>query len=137
MKLKTVAATIALSMALAGCARMQAVNNINSAPVAAVAGQTVTADQVRQAIIKGAANKGWQVVESAPGKIVLKVDVRGKHTAKVDVSYNKESYSINYNDSFNLLYNGSSIHRNYNKWITLLNQSIQKELINVTRLSNS
>ena len=51
-----------------------------------------------------------------------------KHTAVVDIRYTPERYSISYRDSEVLLYDGSMIHRNYNKWVQPLSERINLEI---------
>ncbi len=131
MKMKTLAAALCLGLALTGCARLQPVNNINNTTPAALSEYKFSTHDVEQAIVRGVTLKGWTIEESTPGKIVARINVRGKHMAKVDIDYNQSGYSINYNDSNNLLFNGSAIHRNYNKWVVLLDRTIQSELVSL------
>jgi hypothetical protein len=88
--------------------------------------------QVKEAIQKAAKLKGWKVKEEGPSNILLIINVR-KHEVTVNVTYNKSSYKIAYVSSENMRYNpdgknGPVIHRNYRKWITLLDAEIQKLL---------
>ena len=51
------------------------------------------------------------------------------HFAKVEIAFDTRAYSITYLDSNNLDYNAQKrkIHRNYNKWVILLSEAIQRE----------
>ncbi len=131
MKMKTLAIALCLGLAVTGCARMQPVNNINNATPATLSGYNFSASDIKNAIVRGATLKGWTIEESTLGKIVASINVRDKHMAKVDINYNQSGYSINYNDSTNLLFNGDTIHRNYNKWVILLDRAIQHELVSM------
>jgi hypothetical protein len=87
----------------------------------------LSAAQVRGAIIEAATDRGWIVKEDDPGRILLEIFVR-RHSAMVTIDYSPTTYDITYTDSENLLYDGSNIHRNYNGWILLLQQQINRRL---------
>ena len=81
------------------------------------------------AAIKGACiYKGWEPEQISEGLIQAKITVRGRHTAIVDISYDISSYSITYKDSVGLDHKENKIHRNYNKWIILLDEQIRARL---------
>jgi hypothetical protein len=117
---------VLISLAIAGCVRTVPVYNVSSAPVAAPAGPLSTA-QVRAAIIEALHDKGWVVRQDNPGRIEAEVLVR-THRADVEIDYSATQYSITYKDSENLLYDGATIHRNYNKWLVLLERQINQRL---------
>lgn len=87
----------------------------------------LTQQQVGKAITESALNREWIVESNKDGVMNLKINVR-THMAAIKITYNNNFYSINYVDSYNLKYNGNVIHRNYNKWITILNRDIQQKL---------
>lgn len=89
--------------------------------------EQLSAAQVRGAIIEAATDRGWIVKEDDPGRILLEIFVR-RHSAMVTIDYSPTTYDITYTDSENLLYDGSNIHRNYNGWIMLLQQQINRRL---------
>ena len=97
--------------------------NIDNAPVAT----GHTSEQVRQAIITAGTAKGWMMQDTKPGVVHGTLKLRG-HQADIDVTYTSTSYSIDYVSSVDLDYKNGTIHRNYNKWIANLNQSIQAQL---------
>jgi hypothetical protein len=118
---------VLVGVAVAACARTVPVYNVSSAPVVARSeGQQSTA-QVRSAIIAALQGNGWIVKQDNPGKIVAEILVRS-HMAEVELDYSTTQYSITYKDSDNLLYNGSTIHRNYNTWIVRLQRQIDQHL---------
>lgn len=87
----------------------------------------LSAAQVHDAIIEAATDRGWIVKEDDPGKILLEIFVR-QHSAMVTVDYSPTAYDITYTDSELLMYDGSNIHRNYNEWVRLLEQQINRRL---------
>lgn len=120
---------VLVGLAVAGCARTMPIYNVASAPVAAPNGPA-SAIEVRGAILEALQDKGWVVREDDPGRIVAEILVR-THRADVEIDYSATQYSITYKDSANLLHDGSMIHRNYNKWITLLERQINRRLSEV------
>jgi hypothetical protein len=116
---------MAAVLVLAGCQRVVPVHNVPETQVYIPA--EGDAGAVREAIVAGARAKGWRVSEEGPGHIVASIAVRS-HTAVADIFYDATSYSIQYKDSSNLKYDGERIHRNYNKWVILLDQQIQANL---------
>ncbi len=111
--------TMSAAVSSTAFARTQPIQNIHDRGVYTSSGQPSTAQQVRAAIIEGATAKGWQVTEVADGHLVAQIFVRS-HMAQVDITYDEDSFSIVYKDSTNLLYDGTVIHRSYNKWITYM-----------------
>lgn len=105
------------------CAKRQPVLNIQNKYVSS----ELTASKVKKCIELGGVSRGWQMSEVKPGLIHGVIDRRGHH-AEIDIPYSSKGYSINYASSKNLMANGNMVHRNYNKWIKLLDESIQKYL---------
>ncbi len=99
--------------------RVQPIYNVENMTVQTASRRPTTSQQIRDAIIAGATTKRWQVREIEEGHLVAQIFVR-RHMAEVDITYDESSYSITYKDSTNLLYDGTVIHRNYNKWIALM-----------------
>ncbi len=101
--------------------------------VATNSGKTVTAEQVKQAILTAAASKGWTVAQQPDRQLVATILVRNKHTVVVDIAYSAESYSIVYKDSINMKFgvvDGSKvIHPYYNRWTQALKEAIRIELL--------
>ena len=114
---------ISMLLALTACSTMSPVMNIENQVVPG----SLTLQQVKDGIIIGGAQKKWQMTEVKPGVIHGSIILR-QHSAKIVIPYSKDSYSINYSSSDNLSYRNGKIHRNYNKWIILLNETIQKQL---------
>ncbi|WP_139117474.1 hypothetical protein [Endozoicomonas atrinae] len=129
MNLVKVIAIAAFSVFMTACVAGKPIHNIDNATVNVTGTKEVSTADVRKAILKATSTKGWTVKEIAPGQMEATVHVRD-HTAVVDIDYSKTNYSIQYKNSINLNHKGDTIHRNYNKWIILLDREIQKELIN-------
>lgn len=99
--------------------RTQPVYNVQNLPAFTGQGQPATIEQIHDAIVSGATSKGWQVRELGDGHLVAQIFVRS-HMAEVDIIYDENGYSITYKNSSNLLYDGTEIHRNYNKWVKFM-----------------
>ncbi|MBK8187974.1 MAG: hypothetical protein IPK77_12430 [Cellvibrio sp.] len=86
-------------------------------------------EEVKIAIISAARKRGWIPTMKGDGKILATLLVRSKHYAEVEISYNANTYSIVYKSSRELDYNEKKrkIHRSYNKWVSMLSTSIQRE----------
>jgi len=115
----------------AGAARTAALLNYEELPVQTADGKALTLEQVRKAIIAGAATRQW-AASVQPNNVVQLTYSRGKHTAVVAVKYSTKTYSIHYVDSTDLNYGMEGgkpvIHPNYNGWINNLRQAIDVQL---------
>jgi hypothetical protein len=109
-----------------GC-RSAPVYNVPSAGFVTPANTQRTLTGVRDAIVRAGKGLGWQMEDVAPGRLVGTLRLRS-HVAVVDIDYTLSNYSIKYKDSQRLLYDGQTIHRNYNNWIRNLDRAIQREL---------
>lgn len=125
--LGNLALLLTLGLLVAACARTLPVYNVIDAPVLTASGRSPSVDQVRNAIVTACRAKGWIVEPQEDGHFTATARVR-KHTAVVDIRYSTQRYTITYKDSEVLLYDGRTIHRNYNKWVQLLEQKINGEL---------
>jgi hypothetical protein len=86
-----------------------------------------TIDTVKESIMSACKRKGWSPRVVEEGLIEAFIYVRG-HKAVVEIPFTEKVYSIHYKDSENLGYSNGKIHRNYNKWVFLLSQTIQQEI---------
>lgn len=85
--------------------------------------------RTRAAIVTGAARKGWSVQQETPGRIELRVDVRGKHVVVVGAVYSAGKVRFDYVDSTNMNYRMRAsgtweIHPKYMAWRSMLEQSV-------------
>ncbi len=121
-------ALLSLLFAPTADARTQPVYNIVDKPVRSGSGNQLTQEQVGEALAAAARYKRWTVEEVEPGYMKAQIVVR-KHFAAIDIRYTASTYSITYRDSEVLKYDGKKIHRNYNKWIKLIEQEADDNLL--------
>ncbi|MGQ8772840.1 hypothetical protein ACUTQ5_00005 [Serratia sp. NA_112.1] len=105
-----------------GCAGTAPVKNVSQN----IAGSRSDA-QVRQAILSAGLSRGWIMNPTADGVIDGKILLRG-HSAGIRITYNTNSYQINYVASGNMDAKDGKIHPNYNRWVANLDKDIQLEL---------
>jgi hypothetical protein len=117
---------VAVLFSLVSCSTIRNTLDISAQPVP----KHLTMNQIKKCIQTAGAEKKWHMTEIKPGLIQGTIILRN-HSAVIEIPYSEKSYSINYVSSVNLGYKNGKIHRNYNKWITLLNDSIQKQMINM------
>jgi len=122
--LKIVFVTLALIVVSVGC-RSIPIYTVDNSAIAVDSKRSL--DDVKKAIVRAGTSLGWVMKSTGKGHLLATLHLR-KHVAKVDITYNKESYSIKYNDSQNLNYTGSSIHKNYNSWVQNLDRNIQVQI---------
>ncbi|MBK5538597.1 hypothetical protein JFV28_15360 [Pseudomonas sp. TH05] len=91
---------------------------------------TITADQdqVKQAILKNLVARKWEVQRISPGLIQAQITVRQEFHAEIDIEYSASFYKIVYRDSRDLDYKDGKIHKNYIRWVRLLDKGILREL---------
>jgi hypothetical protein len=119
-----------LLIALPGCRKLAPVQNFSS-PMPLV--QKENDKNIASAIIRAGAMTGWEIVPVRPGLMTGTLAVRGKHTAVVDIAYDKQEYKITYRSSSGLKYDNGRIHPQYNKWVTTLDNNIRREIAGLTR----
>lgn len=108
---------------LAACQmRLQPVYNVSEHPITAVS-HRLSINQVRQVILTAGAERGWVMEQIGSNTIRATLRLRD-HVAVADIVYTSSAFSIAYQSSSNLLYADGKIHRNYNSWISNLEQDI-------------
>jgi len=120
-------AIIGVLLVLGGC-RSNPILNIQDAPIEIEAKHSNK--DIKKAIVLAGAGLGWKMNAKKKGHIIGTLYLR-KHVAVVDIKYTKKNYSIVYNKSENLDYDGTNIHKNYNGWIMNLNRQIQAQLSSI------
>ncbi|MDO6527085.1 hypothetical protein [Motilimonas sp. 1_MG-2023] len=115
--------TVLSTLVISGCSSSQRINNIEQD----ISQQNLTLSQVETAIVRAGEYKKWTMKVVEPGLIQGDITVRS-HQASIDVRYSATRYSISLRNSVNLQQSGDQIHRNYNKWVTLLDREINKNL---------
>jgi len=113
-----------------GCGSATRLLNIQNTPVTTSSGKTSNTENVRRVIILAGTRVGWQMQDAGLGHIVATIFQSG-HMAKVDINYSGNSYNILYKDSNNLSYNGTTIHKTYNRWVKRLDRNIRSGLANL------
>lgn len=118
-----VIALVLSTLLFSGC-RTSPVRNVTDASTNV---SNATVDQVRDSIIRAGSSLGWSMKADAPGHILATLHLRD-HIAVVDINYDPTKYSITYNTSTNLKYDGKTIHSNYNGWVQNLDNAIKTQL---------
>ena len=125
--------TIAAMLVLAGCRATVPVESVVKEPYGpatyANAGKRTLGDY-EKAIIRAGTYRNWISKTVAPGQIEATNVIRGNHTVVVDIAFNTETFSIDYNRSTNLKWDPTTrtIHPNYNSWMKLLEADIKAEI---------
>jgi hypothetical protein len=113
-----------------GCAPVAPLMTITDQPIEA--SRPASLDEIGNAIIRAGASLNMQMRKVRPGIITatyVPMGGAGKGlSATMEVKYNTKSYSIEYKDSQGLKYDGTNIHRNYNKWVQSLDSRIRVQL---------
>lgn len=114
------------ALTVVACQRTMPVYNVEhqSFPMAV---ENLTNDKIRTAIIHAGGLRGWIISERTDGVLEAVITPR-RHMAKVQITFDRKGFSIQYLDSNELLYNGVKIHRNYNTWVKNLQNDILREV---------
>ena len=84
--------------------------------------------QMQQAIVKTLVARQWTVQKITPELVQAQITVRGQYHAEIDIPYSANHYRIQYRDSSGLDYKDGKIHKNYIRWVRLLDRGIVREL---------
>ena len=84
--------------------------------------------QMQQAIVKTLVARGWTVQKITPQLVQAQITVRGQYHAEIDIPYSANHYQIVYRTSSGLDYENGKIHKNYIRWVRLLDKGIVSEL---------
>lgn len=125
---KIVASTLIISsLSLLGCSG-PAIYTAPNAPVSQIA-NTPTLAQVDKAVKDSLIGRGW-IPQKASSNVYFGTYKKGNLMAKIKVTFNTSTFTINHIDSRNLDYDSSdeSIHPTYNRWIQRLEADIRKRV---------
>lgn len=133
-KLLLAIALLVIALPATAARRSVLMEDLRNQPVVTGSGKAPSVEQVRQAVLAGIVDAGWEI---RPGTgedhVVAKLLVRGKHTAYVDVTWTTAAFSVTYKDSENLNYSDEAarpvIHPNYNVWTRQLADAIRKRVL--------
>lgn len=121
--LRAALVTLAL-LTLAGCTSKPIVNPSRTLTPEVQASQ----DEVKQAIVTALTKRKWSVQRVNPDQVQAEITVREKFHVEIDINYSAGGYTIAYRDSSGMGYQNGKIHRNYLRWVNLLDQDILAEL---------
>jgi hypothetical protein len=103
------------------------VHQVSGARLSPYSGRALSADEVRQLLLRALAARHWFVQSEQAGVIFARIS-HHNHYAVVRLDYNGLGYSISYVEtSPSLKYDGAHVHRRYNQWVDHLHDSIQHE----------
>ncbi len=127
-----------LAAILSGCNKP--LLNVEKMPIpSALDGSPQSIESVQQAILASCGLRGWSARVVDKGLIEAVIVVR-EFRAEVQIPFSESHYSILYKDSQGLDYRnfrrktihsnfgGETIHGNYNRWVSKLNQGIQRAI---------
>jgi hypothetical protein len=94
--------------------------------VSSFSSKPISASAIENAFKTCSAERGWKFTRAAPGKLIGKLNVRGKHSIEVLVEYSSEAYKISYQNSRNMRYYAAenTIHKRYNSWVKNLSNDV-------------
>ncbi|MCK1785590.1 hypothetical protein L9Z73_14865 [Pseudomonas sp. TNT11] len=115
--------TLAL-LTSAGCTSKPVLNTQHDLPASA----QVSEEKVKQAIVAALQKREWIVLRQSPQLVQAEITVRNQYYAAIDIRYTRNSYAITYRDSRDLGYKDGKIHRNYNRWVSMLDRDIMAGL---------
>lgn len=87
-----------------------------------------TSVQVQAAIRDALEEQKWEVQQDSGNVIYAAITVRERHHAEISIPYSSQQYSIKLRSSRGLDEKDGQIHRNYNKWVAILNNKILQNL---------
>ena len=111
--------TLAL-LITAGCTSKPILNTQHELP----ANNQVSEEKVKTIIVNALQKRNWTVQRLSPQRVQAEITVRNQYYAAIDIRYTRNSYAITYRDSRDLGYKDGKIHRNYNRWVSMLDRDI-------------
>ncbi|CRM64987.1 hypothetical protein [Pseudomonas sp. 58 R 12] len=117
--------TLAL-LTTAGCTSKPVLNTQHDLPATA----QVSEEKMKTVIVNALQKREWTVQRLNPQLVQAEITVRNQYYAAIDIRYTRNSYAITYRDSRELGYKDGKIHRNYNRWVSMLDRDIMAALRN-------
>lgn len=115
--------TLAL-LVTAGCTNKPILNTQHDLP----ANAQVSEEKMKVIIVNALQKREWTVQRLSPQLVQAEINVRNQFYAAIDIRYTRNSYAITYRDSRDLGYKDGTIHRNYNRWVSMLDRDIMAAL---------
>ena len=115
--------TLAL-LTTAACTSKPVLNTQHDLP----ANAQVSEEKIKQVIVAALQKREWSVQRLSPQLVQAEITVRNQFYAAIDIRYTRNSYAITYRDSRDLGYKDGKIHRNYNRWVSMLDRDIMAGL---------
>ena len=115
--------TLAL-LATAGCTSKPVLNTQHDLS----ANSQVSDEKMKTIIVNALQKREWTVQRLSPQLVQAEITVRNQYYAAIDIRYTRNSYAITYRDSRDLGYKDGKIHRNYNRWVSMLDRDIMAAL---------
>jgi len=115
--------TLAL-LTSAGCTSKPVLNTQHDLPASA----QISEEKIKQVIVAALQKREWTVLRQSPQLVQAEITVRNQYYAAIDIRYTRNSYAITYRDSRDLGYKDGKIHRNYNRWVSMLDRDIMAGL---------
>ena len=115
--------TLALLTA-AGCTSKPILNTQHDLPADA----QLSEEKMKTVIVNALQKREWTVQRLSPQLVQAEITVRNQYYAAIDIRYTRSSYAITYRDSRQLGYKDGKIHRNYNRWVSMLDRDIMAAL---------
>ena len=112
---------------LSGC-RTEAVLNLNNHPIPAIGGAFMKPEVIENGIVQAGSRLGWRMSRKGENTVLAYHVNDDGSQAIVAISFSKKTYSVNYYNSQNFLYDGEVIHKKYNKLVINLINGINDEL---------
>ncbi|MBK5441144.1 hypothetical protein JFV30_31155 [Pseudomonas sp. TH32] len=104
----------------AGCTNKPVLNTQHDLP----ANPQINEEKMKQTIVAALNKREWVVQRLSPQLVQAEINVRNQFHAEIDIRYTATSYAITYRDSRDLGYKDGKIHRNYNRWVSMLDKDI-------------
>lgn len=111
--------TLAL-LTTAGCTNKPVLNTQHELP----ADSQVSEEKMKTIIVTALQKREWTVQRLSPQLVQAEITVRNQFHAEINIRYTRNSYAITYRDSRDLGYKDGKIHRNYNRWVSMLDRDI-------------
>ena len=119
----------AATLSLMGCRKHQPVYQVDHHELPYSA-ENLSDSQMRRSILKVASRRGWDCAERGHNRLVCRRERRG-HSAEIEIKYTHNDFSIRrLRNSSELDGEDGQIHRNYNKWVKILERDIMREFRN-------